>query len=134
MNLIVDASVAIKWGVEEEGSDAAHAVLARSPLVSPDLIAAEIANALWKKGLRREIGVEQLAYSFEACLRPIDELASTEDLAGRALELAMELKHSAYDCFYLALAEARDATFITADGRLLARLEQGGWAGKFQAL
>lgn len=134
MTLIVDASVAIKWGVEEAGSDAAHVLLARSPLIAPDLIAAEVANALWKKGLRGEVAEGQMGYSFDACLRSIDELVSTRDLAERALDLAMLLKHPAYDCFYLALTEARGGTFVTADARLLALLAQGGWAGRFEAL
>ena len=49
-------------------------------------------------------------------------------LAGRALELASRLRHPAYDCFYLALAEARSAHFVTADRRLLDRLVGTPWA------
>jgi predicted nucleic acid-binding protein len=134
MTLIVDASVAIKWCVEEEGADAAHALLTRQPLRAPDLIAAEVANTLWKKGRRGEVGPEQLAFAFETSMRLIDELVSTKDLAERALEIAATLDHPVYDCFYLALAEMRHETFITADKRLLSRLSQGGWAGTFEAL
>jgi predicted nucleic acid-binding protein len=134
MTLIVDASVAIKWCVEEEGADAAHALLKRQPLRAPDLIAAEVANALWKKSRRGEVAPEQLAFAFETSMRLIDELVSTKDLAERALELAAALDHPVYDCFYLALAEMRRETFITADKRLLSRLSQGGWTGTFEAL
>lgn len=134
MILIVDACIAIKWSVEEEGADAAHALLRRRPLAAPDLIAAEVANALWKKGRRGEVAPDQLAYSFEISLRLIDELVPTKDLAERALQIATALDHPAYDCFYLALAELRGGTFITADARLLSRLGAGGWAGTFEPL
>lgn len=46
-------------------------------------------------------------------------LFSIRPLAGRALAFAKDLKHPAYDCFYLALAEAEGAAFITNDKRLL---------------
>ncbi len=134
MSLIVDASVAIKWSVEEEGADAAHALLRRGPLMAPDLIAAEVANALWKKGRRGEVAPEQLAYAFETSVRLVDELVATKDLAERALQIATALDHPAYDCFYLALAELRGGVFVTADARLLSRLGAGGWAGTFEAL
>ena len=134
MILIVDASVAIKWSVEEEGADAAHALLRRKPLRAPDLIVAVVANALWKKGRRGEVTPNQLAYAFETSVRLIDELVPTKDLAERALHIATALQHPAYDCFYLALTELRGGTFITADTRRLSRLREGGWKGAFEAL
>ena len=48
-------------------------------------------------------------------------------LAARALAIAAELRHPAYDCFYLALAEVRDLKLITADRRLVARLAESPW-------
>ena len=40
-------------------------------------------------------------------------------LADRALAIALDLRHPVYDCFYLALAEARGSRLVTADDRLL---------------
>ena len=50
MRFVVDASVAVKWLVEEPDSDAALA-LAESgeELHAPRLMASEVANALWRK-------------------------------------------------------------------------------------
>jgi predicted nucleic acid-binding protein len=48
-------------------------------------------------------------------------------LAGRALEIAAELRHPAYDCFYLALAQERRAQLVTADRRLISRLAGTPW-------
>ena len=60
--LIVDASVAFKWFVEEEGSDAARAVLqAPRRLIAPELLLAQVANIAWKVERRGEIRAEQSA-------------------------------------------------------------------------
>ena len=40
----------------------------------------------------------------------------------RAAALALELDRPIYDCFYLALSEARAAPLVTDDRRLLANL------------
>ena len=40
----------------------------------------------------------------------------------RRLDLAFELRHPAYDCFYLALAELADADFATADTGLARKI------------
>jgi predicted nucleic acid-binding protein len=51
--LVIDASIAIKWVIEEEGTKEALA-LRNQALVAPDLLIAECANVLWKKVRRRE--------------------------------------------------------------------------------
>jgi predicted nucleic acid-binding protein len=52
--VIVDASVAIKWVVQEEGSDTA-AALAGQALSAPTLLTVECANVLWVKARRGEL-------------------------------------------------------------------------------
>jgi len=46
-------------------------------------------------------------------------VSSTRALLQTALRWWERLDHPAYDCLYLALAEQRQATLITADQRLL---------------
>jgi len=53
-------------------------------------------------------------------LVPFEALVPVEDLRNRALELAIELDHPIYDCFYLALAERERCPLVTADKRLVA--------------
>jgi predicted nucleic acid-binding protein len=48
-------------------------------------------------------------------------------LASRAFEIAAELRHPVYDCFYLALAEREEASLVTADRRLIGRLAGSRW-------
>ena len=56
MRLVVDPSVAVKWLVAEEDSDAADRLLAGDDdLHAPRLMASKIANALWRKTRTGEI-------------------------------------------------------------------------------
>lgn len=48
-----------------------------------------------------------------------ERLVPLGDLAGRATEIAIELNHPIYDCFYLALAERERAPIVSADAKLL---------------
>lgn len=135
MTLIIDASVAVKLGVVEAGAERARALVARGEkTIAPDILPSEVASALWKKELRGDLDANERVAALVASLDAYDEFASCSELAERALELAIGMRHPVYDCFYLALAEARGGTFITADARLLARLGRGGWAGKFEPL
>ena len=64
MNLIIDASVVIKFYVPEILSDNAEQVLSRAAdgtllLYAPDLIYPETGNILWKKQRRRELTSEE---------------------------------------------------------------------------
>jgi predicted nucleic acid-binding protein len=47
----------------------------------------------------------------------------TSRLSSRALALAREVDHPVYDCLYLALAELKETRVVTADRRLLGKLE-----------
>lgn len=49
MTVVVDASVAVRWVFELPGSDLAERFFqSKEPLIAPDLVIAEIANAAWK--------------------------------------------------------------------------------------
>jgi predicted nucleic acid-binding protein len=51
-------------------------------------------------------------------------VASLRSLAADALERALELGLSVYDACYVVLADAADATFVTADRRLAAAVSR----------
>jgi len=126
--IVVDASVAIKWLVEEPGSDWAMALHDGTPaLIGPELLYAECNSALWK--LRRRGFV-----AGEAHLDLLDRLADFDvtfvacghALHRQALALATRLDHPAYDCLYLALALSRGAAPATADARFARVLRRDG--------
>lgn len=132
--MIVDASVAVKWLIEEEGSAAAIALLGREDLSAPMLLHSEVANAIWKKARRGEFSDDP-----ELALLPehLADVVRTHDetpMIGRALALAMELDHPVYDCVYLALAEALDTDLVTADTRFLRKLSGHRLGDRVKAL
>ena len=129
MSLVVDASVACKWFVAEVQSEQAEALLAGGAvLIAPDLIVPELCNVAWLKLRRGEINADQAALMVDGLPAMLDELVPCERVAARALAIANELAHPAYDCFYLALAELRGTRLVTADRRLLSRLSATPWA------
>ena len=123
--LVIDASIAVKWVVEEEGSEEALRLLGRSRLIAPELLVAECANILWKKVRRDELSSEEALLAARLLQSADLELTSTRSLMERATQIAIELDHPAYDCIYLALAAERDCPFVTADERLLHKLSDG---------
>jgi predicted nucleic acid-binding protein len=121
MTLVVDASVAVKWVAYEPNSPAAAAVReADNHLIAPSLVIAEIGNALWKKALRREMTRNETVAAFRLAVSHFSEFVPLDDFHQKALELAIELRHPIYDCFYIALAERERCALITADTRLIA--------------
>jgi predicted nucleic acid-binding protein len=123
--LVIDASIAVKWVVEEEGSEEALRLLGRSRLIAPELLVAECANILWKKVRRNELSSEEALLAARLLQSSDLELTSTRSLMEPATQIAIELDHPAYDCVYLALAAERDCAFVTADGRLLRKIDEG---------
>ena len=121
---VIDASVAIKWIVEEDDSDAAVAVLHNCPLTAPDLLVAECSNILWKKVRRNELSPEHALLGARLLQAADVELLPTRHLIEPATRLAIDLDHPAYDCIYLALAMENDWPFVTADLRLRRKIDQ----------
>lgn len=122
MTLIIDTSVVIKWIVPEADSDLALPYLDLAPLAAPDLLQAELAHVLTKKVRRREMTGEQ-ALAAQAISEAALLFLPSMLLSRRALELSLELRHPAYDCFFLALAESTGGTLITADEKMIRSCE-----------
>lgn len=122
--LVIDASVAIKWVVNEDGTKDAIKVYERGKLSSPDLLIVECANVLWKKVRRKELSQDAAIVAANLLQRTDVEIVPTRHLMENAMRLALELDHAAYDCLYLALAEEHDWPFVTADDRLRRKLAQ----------
>ncbi len=122
---MVDASVAIKWVVEEPGTAEALA-LRRYRLSAPDLLIPECANILWKKVRRRELAELEALLAARLLERADVELVPMRRMLEPATRLAVALDHPAYDCFYLALAQSAGLSFVTADGKLCAKARSYG--------
>lgn len=118
---VIDASVAIKWVIDEPGSEQALK-LRRHAVAAPDLLISECANIVWKKVRLGELTGPEATMAIRLLVRADIELVPARQLASRAVEWAILLDHSAYDCMYLTLAEATTRPFVTADARLLRKL------------
>jgi len=122
--LIIDASIAIKWVVEEEGTDLALALRQKARLMAPDLVVAEFANILWKKVRRKELSNDEALIAARLLQSAEIELVPSRALLESATRLAIELDHPAYDCLYLALAVENGCRFVTADERLVHKIRR----------
>lgn len=124
MTLVVDASVAVKWVLDEPASERAAALRdSDSDLIAPSLVRAEIGSALWRAALRGDITAPDAARALNLAVGHYARSILLAELADNALELAIELRHPIYDCFYLALAQRERCALITADRRLLSAAE-----------
>jgi len=116
VRIVIDASVALKWVLDEAGSEAA-AALRDHELIAPALWLVEAANALWRNVrmgyLTNDEAAERLAELLNA---PVASLAM-EPYLEQALTLATEIGHPVYDCLYLALALHHGTHVVTADHR-----------------
>ena len=135
MTLVIDASVALKWFVQEDGSDRAAALLETAELlIAPELIIAEVCNAGWKAVRNGTAVPNQLEIAAARLPLVLDELVPMAELAVAATAAAMTLDHPVYDCFYLALAEQYDVRLVTADRKLLRKVARTSWEARIDAL
>lgn len=84
-------------------------------MFAPELLIAECANVLWKKVRRGEMRLSEAVIAGRLIERSDIQFHPLRPLMERAQRLADLLDHAAYDCFYLALADAIDVDFVTAD-------------------
>ena len=127
MRVTVDASVAVKWFVEEEGRREALTVTGpRIERHAPDLILPECANVIWKKHRRGEIASAQAFVDEISRIPEGVALLPGAELVRDAAEIALAAGHPVYDCFYIACARLTDSILVTSDLRLRKIVSQ--WA------
>jgi len=134
MRLVVDASVAVKWVLKEPDSHAARRVVDRAELLAPDLLWAELGNVLWRHQRLGELSASN-ARDMLLTLRAVPvRTYALFPLLPLALEIAVTIGHSIYDCIYLALADREDCRVVTADRRLQNAVASGPMAGSVMGL
>jgi predicted nucleic acid-binding protein len=123
---VIDASIAVKWVVEEDGTPQALALRGRAKLIAPELLVSECASILWKKVRKRELSKDEAVFAARLLQAADIELLPTRSLLEAATRIAIELDHPAHDCLYIALAAENGCQFVTADEGLLRKLGQHG--------
>jgi len=121
---VIDASVVIKWFADEPFTDAAIS-LRDVPLHAPDVLTADCAEILWRKGLRNEMTELQIDEASELLQQANIALHPTRALIEQILGFARLLKHPTRDCVYLATAWLLEMPLVTADERLAAFVRAG---------
>jgi len=123
--LVIDASVCVKWFIEEENSKIALSLkrshlLETNILIAPDLLIPETTSALFKSNLFSLAEIKN-------CIRQLYELdinlvSISSHLIMLAIEFASTKSISIYDAIYLATAKELGLHFITADKKLHTRV------------
>ena len=118
--LVVDASVAVKWILPEEGHQESMRIQdkyqdEKVDLISPNLVFAEVANVLWKRERRGDLTALAAERCFQQFLRDSPILLDSAVVSASALGLSLAHGRPVYDCLYLALALEQRCDLVTAD-------------------
>ena len=123
--LVVDASVAVKWFVREEGYERAVAISREaSRLAAPDRLLLEVANVLRREVKQGEIASQHARLGVNQLPAMVETIIPSAVLLQNAFALAEQLDHSVYDCAYLACARHPGAPLLTADDAFAAKVRQ----------
>jgi predicted nucleic acid-binding protein len=123
---VLDASIAVKWFVDEQGSEKARAlrdwyVEGRLDLAAPDLLKYEVANALLSHPV-----ADFDRWSLAKALDALDDYQFLSSPSREAWNIAVELTYasgiSVYDGIYIGLSQALKCPLITADEKLIKAL------------
>jgi predicted nucleic acid-binding protein len=113
---VVDASVATKWYLPESDTAAAERLLRdEHELIVPDLLFAEVGNALWKRWHKGEITPSDVRAAVSALEAAPLRIEPSRLLIKAGSVISIKLRWPIYDCLYLALAERESCELVTAD-------------------
>jgi predicted nucleic acid-binding protein len=122
--VVVDASLAVQWVIQEEHTREARALLrdwdaAQTRRSVPGWFACEVGNVFYKRVIRGRMTVTQAKAGVDVVLGQVTMLDVEPAMPKRALEFADTLgRPTTYDAHYLALAEHLGCELWTADERL----------------
>ncbi len=119
---IIDSSIAVKWFSQEAGTEAALILRdgvfsGKCRLEAPDLLLFELANAL---RFNSRFNAEDVKLALGSILDMGISFHHAEGpLLSRAVDLAFRYRMTVYDGCFIALADIRGLTLITADEKLM---------------
>jgi predicted nucleic acid-binding protein len=114
--LVVDASVAVKWLVNETDSPDAVGLLTDDlRLIAPRIVRADVAAALCKRVTSSALSESEAMNRIRSLESYLDEVVEDIDVMPRGVALATGISHHLFNCLYLALALRDGARLVTAD-------------------
>ncbi len=127
MALVVDASVALKWVLQEPDSHLAQALAAAvEELLMPDFWLNEATNVCWLQVRKGKWSADEAREALNLLRAQVPPTPTGEfNLHDVALDIALAINHSTYDTLYVAFAIAMgargvvvaDASFVQDMGR-----------------
>jgi predicted nucleic acid-binding protein len=119
-DLIIDASVGVKWLVPEtHSSEAASLMSSGFRRHVPALFLTEVCQTIWKKvNIRHEISPDDGREIVRSLLLLPLEVHRIEPLIEVSFEIAIQTGRTVSDSVSLALARMKGWTLVTADERL----------------
>jgi predicted nucleic acid-binding protein len=124
--VVVDASVIVKWFVEEEGSQRALEIRNKYidgeiKLIAPEIIIFEVLNALSYKKLFSVDEIKEIAEALDAFSFELYSLMG--EYAKKTVEVSCENNITIYDASYISLATMKRTCMYTADVKLKEKLK-----------
>jgi predicted nucleic acid-binding protein len=128
MKYILDSNVALKWVLAEPDSPKARQLRddfqkAIHELLSPDVFEVEIAHALTRAERQGRIAVGQAGILWADVMTTPPHLEGSGLILPRAIAISSAMRAGVYDCLYVALAEREGCDLVTADDRLIQKLQ-----------
>lgn len=119
--LVIDASVAVKWFIDEDRAAAALKLRrSREELIAPDIVVFEVFSAVWAAVRKKRISREKLDEVAPLIPAVFSALIPATELYQTACRLASRYDHPIYDTLFLTLAQRESCALVTADERLFA--------------
>lgn len=119
--IVVDTNVLIYFWLRTEQARQAERLYANDPdWIAPMLWRSEFRNALSLYVRKKRMSFEQAMYAVAGAEDQMDDREHIVD-SREVMELANESGCSAYDCEFVALAEAIGVPLITGDRRIVER-------------
>jgi len=127
VEVVVDASVVIKWFVEEGNSG--NAIKVRDKyiegeikVVAPEIITFEVLNAIYYKKLFSKNEIKEVSEALNAF--SFDLYSLKGEYARKTVETSFENSITIYDASYISLAIIKNTYMYTADNKLIERLKE----------
>lgn len=120
-DLVLDASVALKWFIDEEESHKARRLMrsikeGKVSVYVPPIFPFEVANIL---SLKENISSELLFSSIRSLYSlGLQSGINSEEFLEKSVQVSRDFKITVYDASYVALAQDLKIDFLTADKKL----------------